>query len=328
VDKITSLTPEQMKSLEVTRQEWIARAVREHWEPEVAKACIPDVYKAANLNSPPADMIFCVSNPMEALRLIEFLNSSEKDRKKKSFPYKATYRIDAEGKQTLVSVALKKGVTHKATWVAPSDSAGWCGWRAFYDFFFKEFGLAAKLQPYIKLDKTGAYWWWFFEESCVICGPPKFSFDRGVDNNDPFRLHNATGPALDWGPAFGLYFWHGVGIPGDYLEAVSWSPDVLKDKWTKESNAERKRALVEIAGWSAVAEALGAKEVQRDDWGSLLEADLGDDTGKLARFVRVKDSSTDRMYTLRVPPETKTCLEGCAWTGFTKPEEYVNVDQS
>lgn len=39
-------------------------------------------------------------------------------------------------------------------------------------------------------------------------------------------------------------------------------------------------------------------------------------------FVNVKDSSTSRRYMLRVPPDTKTVLEGKAWTFNLSPQDY------
>ena len=81
----------------------------------------------------------------------------------------------------------------------------------------------------------------------------------------------------------------------------------------KEHNQEQRRAACEKLTWGRICNALGAKEIQRDDYGILLEtSSLSDDNGRPAKFVRVKDYSTEREYVIRTHPDTRSAHDGVA----------------
>jgi hypothetical protein len=132
-------------------------------------------------------------------------------------------------------------------------------------------------------------------------------------------IHRADGPALRWGEEK-HWVWHNIELPKQVIE----QPDtVTADVLLKETNQERKRAICEALGYERVTKLLGAKVIQRDDYGELLEgADLGDDEGRKPRWGRVKDPSTGRIYLLRVSPTVKTCREAMAETFGIKPADY------
>jgi hypothetical protein len=46
------------------------------------------------------------------------------------------------------------------------------------------------------------------------------------------------------------------------------------------------------------------------------------------RYVRVKDTSTDKFYFLSVPIEMQTCKQAVAWTFGLKPSEYSPIKET
>ena len=91
----------------------------------------------------------------------------------------------------------------------------------------------------------------------------------------------------------------------------------------KGANQELKRVACERLGWERVLGAVGASELQRDDYGILLETDSLGDGDPRARFARVVCPSTGREYVLRVPPDTTTARGGIAWTFQMTEEAYA-----
>ena len=215
-----------------------------------------------------------------------------------------------------------EGAIKKHTWIAPYDGAGWCYWRAFYNYFWEQFRIGKELTPHYALDRSGAFWWWWFKDSAHLCAPPKFfRFDQGKeDGSEPYRLHCSDGPAVQWRDGFSLYFWRGVSVPREWIEEPE---SVTAEMIVKEDNQERKRTLCEVLGWNNALELIEAETVQRDDWGALLKTDkLGDDDGKRATFCKVECPSSGREYLLRVPPDTKTCHAGLAWAAGVSEDDY------
>jgi len=138
------------------------------------------------------------------------------------------------------------------------------------------------------------------------------------------RLHCETGPAIAYKKSKS-YWWHGVQIDDAWIEK--------KDKLTakqaiNEKNAEKKRILYEIIGAEKIAKEVGAKCVQKDDFGQLYTAQLNDDRGRLATWVKVVCPSTAREYWNRVSPECKTAREALAARWRMKPEEYDLLAES
>lgn len=79
--------------------------------------------------------------------------------------------------------------------------------------------------------------------------------------------------------------------------------------------------MLERYGWVKLLKDLNARELHKDNFGVLYETNrLGEyleGEDPTARFVHVKDPSTNREYALRVPPTMKTAQEAVAWTfGF------------
>lgn len=286
---IESLTEEQVALLSVYRDKWVARAIRTDWDPEAVKAAVPDIYKAAGLDQPKD--VYLTDSPVAAAKL-------------------AAELLDTPGE-----------------WVPPHDGAGWCSWRAFYSFFLDEFGIGEELRPYYKLDDAGAFWWYFFDEAFIACAPPKYMrFDQGDnDRRIPYRYHCEDGPALEWEDGTKMYFWKGVGIPGEWVD----DPNFLTAEMVfKLDNVELRRVAGEIMGWDKILLDLDGEIIQKDDYGELISVKLPG-VDEASRFIRVTCPSSGRVYVNPVPRDTQMCREGLAWRfGVEKMEDYKPLVES
>lgn len=85
-------------------------------------------------------------------------------------------------------------------------------------------------------------------------------------------------------------------------------------------NAEIRRVLLEGFGFDRLVSDLKGIVINTDGEYSLIKINWHSEPIKL---VRVKDSSTERWYLLRVPPSIKTVKSGLAWTfGFINEKDY------
>ena len=76
-------------------------------------------------------------------------------------------------------------------------------------------------------------------------------------------------------------------------------------------------------GTERFLEMMGGKQIDAGRRGKLIEIDLGThDPERVAHYVQVQDSSSERHYYLRVPP-TITCVdEAIAWTFGLSARDY------
>jgi hypothetical protein len=116
--------------------------------------------------------------------------------------------------------------------------------------------------------------------------------------------------------------WRGVSID----ERIAFRPQTLDVREIlAESNAERRRVMMERFGLDRFMREAGAQVLDQDrDRGGprrLLRIELPGDEPLLC--VSVICPSTHRQFMLRVPPTMKTCREAVAWTaGFDNPDDY------
>lgn len=80
-------------------------------------------------------------------------------------------------------------------------------------------------------------------------------------------------------------------------------------------NAELKQKALRYYGYEEFVKDAKATVIHEDVPNYLLKVDD-------ILFLSLKDSSTDRRYLLRVPPETKTVRQGLSWTFFMSEEQY------
>lgn len=75
----------------------------------------------------------------------------------------------------------------------------------------------------------------------------------------------------------------------------------------------------------------GAKELHRDDYGTLYRAELpGDEPLVMVKVVNstAEPDGSFKDYFLRVPPQTRTAREAVAWTFEHEPADYELAQQT
>jgi hypothetical protein len=109
------------------------------------------------------------------------------------------------------------------------------------------------------------------------------------------RLHSEEGMAIRYADGWGVYARHGVRVS----EQVIMAPERLtREQWSREPNVEVRRVIQERLGAERFIALLGARTIHRDVCGELVEVELPSDPERVARYVHVKDPSTERMYYL------------------------------
>jgi hypothetical protein len=195
---------------------------------------------------------------------------------------------------------------------------------SFYDYFDSEvlYNLN-EIRPLINLSKYVG-WWWPFEDMVFLTTKPVF-----ICCDDQGRLHHGNRMALEYSDGFGIYSWHGIRVS----EQIIMKPETITlDQVVKENNQEIRRIMLDRYGWDRVLCDLHACVEHEDNTGKLIstyrlgEYLAGED--EIAKFVLVVDPSTNRKYSLRVPPETKTAREGVAWTFGQKEDEYNPIKET
>jgi hypothetical protein len=141
-----------------------------------------------------------------------------------------------------------------------------------------------------------------------------------LKNDEQGRLHNASGPCVQYRDGWGWYAWHGVTVP----EQIILHPEqVTREEWMQEHNLEVRRAIQERLGMERFIEMLGGICFERGRRGTLVKVWLGhDDPDGIAHYVQVQDSSTQRQYYLRVPPSITSADEAIAWTFGLNARDY------
>ena len=132
-------------------------------------------------------------------------------------------------------------------------------------------------------------------------------------------LHNKKEAAVEYADGYSLYCINGVRV----TEKIVKTPEKLtKNDWLKESNLEVRRIIQERM--PDFAKKIGGKVIDKSRMGELYEIDLQNDPEKIAHYLKLKDSSTERLYWLRVPPAIKKVEGGLKWS-FDLTEEYEPV---
>lgn len=172
-------------------------------------------------------------------------------------------------------------------------------WIAFYDYFQKCESVKVDAIPIVDKFVTLANeigWWWPFDEMCIITERPS---EIHVDQAG--RLHNDNGMALKYADDRGLYSWHGFTIPRTHEWMITDKTRITPAKIEKEANAELRRIMLEIYGFSTYISKRKAKLISEDVDGAgharkLYEIVVGEET---VRFLELINSSVEPDGTYR-----------------------------
>lgn len=195
-----------------------------------------------------------------------------------------------------------------------SQDMYWIAWGRFGQYLGVQFNeLTLKLLDIVERIGMECEWWWPFRGLVVASEKPIVTM---WDENR--RLHAVDGPAVRYADGYSLYAWHGVRVPGKWIE----SKDIRPEEALAWPNLEQRRAACEILGWDAIVSTLKGVVIDQDDdpqIGTLLEVHIPE-IGK-ERFLRVL-CPTGRTFCLCVPPDMKTARQANSWTWGLSPSEY------
>ena len=270
---IEKLTAEQTAQIAIYRDKWIDVGMScEPMNFEAAKSAMIKAYELANLPAP--TQFYAAASPTAAIELIKKLDSSLSD---KDIFDEFIYGC------------------HEA------------GWLSYYEYFKDVCGIrdCSKLDGLTEYAKH-AGWASVYEDVVVIQDRPEHIL---FDDQD--RVHSETDAAIKYRDGTGVYMWHGVRVPAEWITNKSTLSAKTALTW---KNIEQRRAACEIVGWAQVLRELDAKTIDVDDdpmIGTLVEVTIPD-VGR-ERFLKVI-CGTGREFALPVPPDMTTALGANAWT--------------
>ena len=270
---IEKLTDEQTAQMDVYCDKWIDIGLScEPMNFEAAKSAMIKAYELANLPAP--TQFYAAASPTAAIELIKKLDSSLSD---KDIFDEFIYGY------------------HEA------------GWLSYYEYFKDVCGIrdCSKLDGLTEYAKH-AGWASVYEDVVVIQDRPEHIL---FDDQD--RVHSETDAAIKYRDGTGVYMWHGVRVPAEWITNKSTLSAKTALTW---KNIEQRRAACEIVGWAQVLRELDAKTIDVDDdpmIGTLVEVTIPD-VGR-ERFLKVI-CGTGREFALPVPPDMTTALGANAWT--------------
>lgn len=271
--KIEKLTAEQEALLPVYRDKWLEIGLStEPLDFEKAKIAVCTAYESAGLSKP--TKFYTAKSPFDAIGVIQELNPKMK----------------------------AKDIFNDMTYGC--HDANWLG---FYQYFRDVLDLKVcdKLSGLIDL-ASHCGWLNMYEDTVVFQDRPEH-----IKFDEQNRLHCENGPAILYRDGYGVYAWHGVRIPSEWITNKGELTAKTALTWV---NMEQRRAACEIVGWAKVLRELNARVIESDEdpmIGTLLEVDIPD-IGK-EKFLKVL-CGTGREFAIPVPPEMKTALEANAWT--------------
>ena len=176
-------------------------------------------------------------------------------------------------------------------------------------------------------------WFWPFSEYVLVSDHPReIHFETDAPENTAPRLHRVGGPSIRFADDFCIYSMRGVRLTKKVAMGEFDAKDIVKEK-----NQEVKRCMLDIYTAEKFIQETKAKLVNKDEFGELYTADVGET--KPLCMVKVINKSpepdgTFKVYWLGVDPSAygglKTARAAVASTWrhkdnslvFPKPEDY------
>jgi hypothetical protein len=199
-------------------------------------------------------------------------------------------------------------------------------WVSFYDFF-TQIGIInhEKFNQFKCFLQCGVYEMIQLQGFCITSNMPS-----KICRNETGRLHNPTGPAIEFRDGFKLYFINGRSIPSEVFTQAS---TLTKKQFLKERNSDFKGAWYEILGQKKMMDLLGAREI---DTQNIVHANGDIETITLLKtkeqfeeignqpfaWVKMICPSTGTQYLQGVEPHHNDALSAIASLSPFKKEEY------
>jgi len=189
-------------------------------------------------------------------------------------------------------------------------------WLAAYDYFREVLGLYKETEPLYGLFELAksANWELPYANICFVSECP-----AEIHQDDRWRLHNETGPALRYPDGWSIWAWHGIRVPQRVIEQPL---ELTVQEALKESNADIRRVMFVRIGGERLAKEMKKRIIDRDLDVSGHPRELFEIEGIAdTRFVSLVDMSGKHYPAAPVPPQVNTCAEAVAWR-----HRYIEID--
>jgi hypothetical protein len=177
--------------------------------------------------------------------------------------------------------------------------------------------------PLFEAFEAGAFCFYINDRGIEVCTSPSL-----VRTDDQRRLHSASGPAFVWLNDIRDYYWHGVYVDSYVVD----NPErITVAEIEAEPNVEIRRVKMERLGQARYLLVSGAREIHRDDFGTLYSKQIpGDEPLMMVKVVNAtpEPDGSFKDYFLRVPPTLQTAREAVAWTFGKSSEDYEPLKET
>lgn len=204
------------------------------------------------------------------------------------------------------------------------------GWVSFYDFF-TQIGVIndENFNKYREMLLCNIYDMIQLSTHTFVSDMPTVIKREAMRN----RLHCEDGPAVQFSDGYSQYYWMGINVPSEWIMDRS---SITKETIRNESNAEKRRCLMEILGASDYYELLGGVKLideVEDAYGKPMKLFRSKTKDSIINdyvyYLSVVDTSTDRVYNLfpnvRDYPKAKECAYSAKASTFQMTKEEFEV---
>ena len=202
------------------------------------------------------------------------------------------------------------------------------GWVSFYDFF-TQIGVIdhAGFNQFKNVLLSGIYDMIQLNGYCIVSSLPS-----KIIRNSSGRLHNPTGPAIQFADGYAQYYVNGRALPAWIWEKAA-AGEITKEMFLQETNSEIKGGMYEVLGQKKMMDLLGAVEIDcrtiPHKNGDLETVKLLKTTERFAEidnqpfaWVSMVCPSTGSQYLQGVEPHHTNAIAAIASLSPFKPEEY------
>ena len=342
------ITPGEKARMDLIAQKWIGIAMQtDPIDPDKITPAIHALYATAGLKKPrvvivPSPLVMAAAYGASAAI---WHQRSATARATDSATYSAT--ASATASATYIATA---SATDSATYSATASAA----MRACYDLA-GDFGLACA-RRWSSVYQGGNMWAGFpaFVESCrdvlgldlpefekwaawEACAEhggfrvmhPEFcivsDFPEFIRTDDQNRAHCETGPSHRWRDGWSLYHWHGVAVPGHWID----HPDsVSPSEVLGTTDADVRAAGLQILGWPRIISDLSAEIIDRHPEGmaggellAVQKSLIDSEANGVMKLLRA-ECPRNGIICFRVPDDIETAHAAQAWARGIPPEIF------
>jgi len=306
---------------------------------EAAKIGIDWLYKLAGKNEP---VIVHVDSPMACQYAVHYLETYTKVIEKLmgelSEPARDQVRDrvrdqvrdqvwDQVRDQVRAQVRARNLEFQPFAWIQGGSIADYY-WVSFYDFF-TQIGVIdhAGFNQFKNILLSGIYDMIQLNGYCIVSSLP-----TKIIRNATGRLHNPTGPAIEFADGYAQYYVNGRALP-EWIWEKAAAGEITKEMFLQEPNSEIKGGIYEVLGQKKMMDLLGAVEIDTRTIthknGDLETVTLLKTEEKFKEignnpfaWVKMVCPSTGSQYLQGVEPYHTNAIEAIASLSPFKPEEY------